>query len=393
MSKMKFQILIIYLAALVQGTALVTFPAAGTLITSAQGQNLTPAQYGFLFIPMNIAAILSAFLAGNLSGRLGLRPIFVAGLLCNTVSMAFFASTQSFLTNSQSVFSLMIFALLFMGLGFGTTLTILNAYVAAFFPKRIPTALTALHSLLGTGTAIAPLLFNFFMQRQSWWIDPVLLGGLFILFTLLSWSLLDSAHHQKNSSSSSHKEKLGDVFKLFCAMVFLYGICETIFGNWATILLTTERGLSLSKASLALSLFWAMVTLGRIGIAASSLWIRPKMIYAGLPLAILIVYLFVPIAQGSLSSLLLFAAAGLACSGMLPLSISLDQKEYPKLAAVISGRLVTAYMLGYCVAAYGAGELMKIFKISLESIYFYTSFIALIMVILMPFLFRRIIHK
>ncbi|MBS0653833.1 MAG: MFS transporter [Verrucomicrobia bacterium] len=389
MNRKNLQIAIIYLAALIQGTALVTFPAAGTMLTSPHGQNLTPAQYGFLFIPMNIAAIISSFLAGNLSGRIGLRPIFICGLLCNAVSMTFFASTQLILTNSQTVFGLMLLALLFMGLGFGTCLTILNAYVAAYFPKRIPTALTALHSLLGIGTAIAPLLFDFFVERKSWWFDPILLGGLFFFFTLSSWAALD-ARRQQSSSAPGKKEKLGTVFKLFCAMVFLYGICETVFGNWSTILLTTERGLSLSQASLALSIFWATVTLGRIGITIGSFWVRPKWIYIFLPLAILLVYLFIPMAHGGLANMLMFAAAGLACSGMLPLSISLDQKEYPTLAAFISGRLVPAYMLGYCVAAYGVGEIMKSFKISLESIYFYTSFIALIMVVMMPFLFKRI---
>jgi len=36
----------------VQGLALVTFPAAGSIFTSRQGYALSPTQYGAMFLPL-----------------------------------------------------------------------------------------------------------------------------------------------------------------------------------------------------------------------------------------------------------------------------------------------------------------------------------------------------
>lgn len=389
MTRQQIQIIILYLVSLLQGASLVTFPAAGTLITSPAGQNLTTAQYGFLFIFMNIGAIFSSFFAGNLSYRLGLRFLLLLGLLCNVISLVLFASTSLPFISTSLIFPLMNVSLLFVGIGFGTCLTTLNTYIATLFPAQIPTALTALHSLLGIGTAIAPLFVSLAIGKGHWWIEPIILASIFLLIFIASQLILD------NKTDAAKKKKidthqLGAVFKLFCVMIFLYGICETTFGNWATIFLTSEKKLSLTQASLGLSLFWGMVTLGRIGIAISSFWIKPKWIYAVLPAGIALVFLMIAHAQGSFLNLMLYAAAGLACSGMFPLSISLNQKETPALAGIISGRLVTAYMIGYCVAAYGAGEVNKLFHIPFESIFFYAASIALTMVIIMPFLIRKI---
>ncbi len=60
-----------------------------------------------------------------------------------------------------------------LGAGFGATLTPLNIYVVSFFPSKPSTALTSLHVILGTGTALAPLLLALFVGMGWWWGLPV----------------------------------------------------------------------------------------------------------------------------------------------------------------------------------------------------------------------------
>ena len=63
----------VYGAGLVQGIALVTFPAASSILTSPSYYDLTSSAYGSLFLPQAIAAIASALAGARLTVRLGLK--------------------------------------------------------------------------------------------------------------------------------------------------------------------------------------------------------------------------------------------------------------------------------------------------------------------------------
>ena len=62
-------------------------------------------------------------------------------------------------------------------------------------------------------------------------------------------------------------------------MVFLYGVCEATFGNWSPIYLEQDAGLAMSEAALALSVFWGMVTAGRVLFALTAIWFRPQALH------------------------------------------------------------------------------------------------------------------
>ena len=53
-------------AGLVQGIALVTFPAASTIFTARSSYDLSSSQYGAMFIPQVIAAIVASLLGAGL---------------------------------------------------------------------------------------------------------------------------------------------------------------------------------------------------------------------------------------------------------------------------------------------------------------------------------------
>ena len=52
----------VYAAGLFQGLSLVAVPAAATILTSADGYDLSASQYGLLFLPQVILAIASKVL-------------------------------------------------------------------------------------------------------------------------------------------------------------------------------------------------------------------------------------------------------------------------------------------------------------------------------------------
>lgn len=146
-------------------------------------------------------------------------------------------------------------------------------------------------------------------------------------------------------------------FWVYAGAVFLYGVVETLNGNWAVLYLTSERGVSARDASLALTAFWIMVTLGRVLIALISRWVPARWIYSVLPILLVLVFQLAARVSDEIGGIYAFGMAGLACSAFLPLSISLGGNEFPQLSAVIAGKLIAFYQLGYGVAAFGIGPL------------------------------------
>jgi len=92
----------VYAAGLVQGIALVTFPAASTIFTSPSEYGLSNTQYGTMFLPQVVTAVTASLLGGSLARRFGTKRVFLAGLLADLVSMALLISSQ-FFTSSQSL--------------------------------------------------------------------------------------------------------------------------------------------------------------------------------------------------------------------------------------------------------------------------------------------------
>jgi hypothetical protein len=61
------EIVAVYAAGLIQGIALVTFPAASAIFTNPEHYALTSAAYGAMFVPQAATAIVSSLMAAGLT--------------------------------------------------------------------------------------------------------------------------------------------------------------------------------------------------------------------------------------------------------------------------------------------------------------------------------------
>ena len=91
------EIVAVYSAGLVQGVALVTFPAASSILTSPDYYGLTSTAYGGLFLPQAIAAISAALAGSRLTTQLGVKRMFVAGLVGDLAAMSLLVASQFFI--------------------------------------------------------------------------------------------------------------------------------------------------------------------------------------------------------------------------------------------------------------------------------------------------------
>jgi predicted MFS family arabinose efflux permease len=143
-------------------------------------------------------------------------------------------------------------------------------------------------------------------------------------------------------------------------------------------------GASPALSSLALTLFWTMVTAGRILFASLENWLPEALVYRVLPLVVtaaLMASASVPTSAAALG-IATFALAGLGCSALLPLSISFGQSGLPGIAASVAGGLIAFYQFGYGIAAFGVGPLQTWAGVPLNDIYRGTTIVALSMWVL-----------
>ena len=370
---------LVYVAAVVQGLALVTFPAASSIFTTPDGFGFDSTRYGALFLPQVLLAILASAFAPRLARRWSLRRVLLAGLAGDVVSMTLLALSRLLLGMPDMAFGLLLLATGALGLGFGATVMALNTYAEAFFPKRADRAVLALNALLGLGTALAPVLVAIVVALGAWWLLPVVVACIAVLLFGVAYAQplrLHVGNADSDRPTSLNWIDLPRRFWLYAAAVFVYGIVETLNGNWAMLYLSSERGVSTQGASFALAAFWVMVTAGRVLIALISQLVPARWIYVALPALSLVVFQLASQVQSEVGGIIVFGLAGLACSGFLPLSISFAGGEFPRLSAVMAGGLIAFYQLGYGVAAFGIGPLQGLFGLSFSTIFAAGSVVA-----------------
>ena len=382
----KIEIFIIYLTGLMQGLVLISLPAASAVFTDGHGFAFSSVQYSQLFIPQVLMTILAAFFAPRFSLMTGSKRMYQAGLAFNLSAMVLMATCQLFVHKPAIAYLFLMLSSSAVGAAFGTTLPMINAYAQRFFPANPAGALTGLHTLLGTGTAIAPMIIVVLIHGFGWWLMPV--GSFLILAMILGVSFFIPLGSEKRVEVKQNFLVMNKELWLFMLIVFLYGFCETLFSNWSIIYLNKEKSLSIQEASYALAIFWAMVTVGRLITAVLTVWIKPAWIYRLLPLLIAISLGLITKIANPMMGIFIFGLAGLACSAFFPLTFSFAQGYQPASAEMIAGFLMAFYMAGYGLASFGIGFLMKSQGSSLQVFYQASVLIAFIVLVLSFFLTR-----
>lgn len=381
---------IVYAAGLAQGIVLVTFPAASTIFTDPARYDLSNTQFGAMFVPQVAMAITASLLGSALAGRLGRKRVYLLGLVCSLISMVLLIVSQ-FTDSDQAVaYPLLLVATAFLGAGFGLTVPALNTFTAGFHPDRIDASILTLNALLGLGTALAPAFVAVFVGLGFWWGLPVASAALLVALLVLSLPLPLVTGDPAAGGRRERRAGLPARFWLFAAFVLLYGFCETMNGNWAQVDMTEHLGASATMASLALTAFWGMVTVGRVAFELVRRWLPTPVTYRVLPFVLAATFVAISLLPQDSPGLgvLAFAVAGLGCSALLPLTISFGQEQLVPIRASVAGGVIAFYQAGYGIAAFGAGPLQDA-GVTLPTIFGLTAAVAVAMGLLGLNLARR----
>jgi len=129
------EIAAVYAGAVIQGIVLVTFPAVSAIFTSTAHYGLSTTEYGGMFAPQAVIAIISSLLGAGITHRIGGKRVFLIGLAADLLSMTLLFISQ-FATGSYPLaYGLLLAATACLGIGFGFVVPSLNTFTASFFPQ------------------------------------------------------------------------------------------------------------------------------------------------------------------------------------------------------------------------------------------------------------------
>jgi fucose permease len=348
--------LCVYLGGLVIGLTLVSFPASSLILRAAHG--FSNEQYGAIYIPQLATSVIGALLGGAVARRLSLKGMFLFALAC--FALAELLLSLSIYAAPNPALAMIMVGTGAFGFGFGFGGGPLNAFAALLFPRRQGAAVTALHMCAGAGLTIAPVYFALLAEHGAWIVGP---GSLAVVSTLLFAIALATQFPapviDDTASDLPPARHPGlTLFFWICALAsLLYSVAEGTFSNWAIVFLTEERGLNAGNAALALTCFWASLTVGRLIATLIATKVPPIIFLLALPLGMMASLLFLPKIDSVDTAYIGFALAGLSCSAFFPMLVAFTAERSPTAISWIASMLTAAMMVGVGIGSYAVGAL------------------------------------
>jgi len=356
LSSTSARLAVVYACAMLQGLTVVSFPASSATLKAMH--QFSDAQYGALFLPQVAATIAGSIAGGALARRLGLSMLLLGSVATALLAESCLACTAC--ASADLAFVLVLAGSALMGLGFGLSAAPLNGFPSLIARTRRDAALLGVHTAIGAGFCVGPLLAGSFIGSGMWSYFPIAIASYalgclaLVLLTSLPKNQPASAVGDTGSAARPLQSK---TLWAFLAVAVLYAFAEGTLSNWVVIYLHEERGLPESSATLALSAFWAALVVGRLLAALLVNAIAPDRLWRGLLVLMALAFLTVPLASTPARALGSFTFAGLACSAFFPLSVTLVTRQFPRHAADVGSMMVAALMLGVGTASFSIGPL------------------------------------
>lgn len=352
------RLIFFYCVALFQGMCITLAPASNFIYKSASAHGITDQQYGFMFLPMVIASVWVNLRFRPILHRLKTANTYLTGLIAHFPLVIFWMCLSFTERSNGASFAMLLISNIFLGAGFGILITVLNLCVVELYPEKRDMFLAGLHAVVGVGASLSPWIIHFCLHHGHW-----VLTGFFYLAVasaILLLSLTTSVIRIELTEDPAVRKEIPAPLqplpleaRFFILAIFLYGTIEASLGNWSTIFLMDVKGFRPETASLALSLFWFFITVGRVlttlyavkGDARKPYRLAPWVILAGL--TALTFY-----GRESLTAPI-FILIGLGCSCFFPLTVSFITKKYDGMRDRLAAYTIVGLMSGV-----GAGSLL-----------------------------------
>ena len=251
---------VVFSGALLIGLTLVSFQASSVYLKAIHG--FSDQQYGSIFLPQLLFAILGALGSAAVVRQLSLKAMYLCALVSFALSQTGLALSP-YLDGTHALWAVMTGTALF-GFGFGFGGGPLNGIVALLYPARTGSALTRLHMMAGLGLTVGPVLFAVAIGAGRWVLVPsaLCLVALTLFALTCSITLPGQADGNLEVSTTGSPARSG-YFWLMMLIAVLYALAEGTLANWCVIYLQEVKKISAGTAAAALAVFWGGITVGR----------------------------------------------------------------------------------------------------------------------------------
>ncbi len=168
-------------------------------------------------------------------------------------------------------FSVLLFAQLLKGIGFGLIDVSINTIVTLAFHDTLGETLNNVHSSYGIGALSGPLLLSLSLQMLNEALWAYLVGAIaaFIVIFLLILQAVPEIPTQHDIQRQQRpalyrKVLLQPLLWLMALQIALYVGAELGFGNWIVTVISRSAAISLALAAPAATAFFLGLTIGRL---------------------------------------------------------------------------------------------------------------------------------
>jgi fucose permease len=297
----------------------------------------TDADMGLYYFLYAVAYASGSLGGGLLTERLGRRTVLGLALALHAVGFAALAIVP--------VWPLFLLAALPAGLGGGEIDGGVNGLFLDLYTTNRGRALSGLHLFYGVGALLSPFFVGLLVDGGVAWQAVILASAVAMLPLALLYALTDmpTGHHEVAEADS--RIRVGFALPLVALAIAIgcYVAAEIGVSSWLVRYLASAP---LRTATLALSLFWLGLTLGRL--TSAVLGDRfDHLRFAVTSAVVSAVALWTALVVPSLAaSVALFAVVGFAFGPVYPMIMAVAGERFAGRTAAVSGLLAGTAVVG-----------------------------------------------
>jgi FHS family glucose/mannose:H+ symporter-like MFS transporter len=303
----------------------------------------TDAGIGIVYLVYALAYASGSFGGGPLTERLGRRPVLGGAVLITGVGAAGLGLAPSWIA--------FVLAVLTMGAGSGCLDGGANGLVLDVFREGRGRAMSLLHMSFAVGALAAPLIVGALVVGGIPWQTVAVGTGAVVALLAVAYVLVPMPSGRRSTGGTDARlpaapggrRLLAGPLLLLGIAIAAYVASEIGVSNWIVRFLEPAP---LTTATLALSLFWAGLTVGRLvsSVVADRFDHLRFTIACALAMAVLIAAaVLVPLLPFSIAA---FAAAGIAAGPVFPMIVAIGGDRYPERSAAVGGSLAGMAVIG-----------------------------------------------
>ncbi len=309
----------------------------------------TDAGLGMVYLALALAYVAGSFGGGALTERLGRRLVLGGAVLVHASGVAGLGLAPTWL--------IFVVAASTAGLGAGCIDGGANGLVLDVYREGRGRAMNLLHAAFGVGALAAPLVIGRLVAAGVPWQAIAVGSALVVLLLAVAYAVVpmpsgrraaDEASSRASSSVGSERSRwlLAGPLLLLGVAIATYVASEVGVSSWLVRFLEPAP---LTTATLALSLYWAGLTVGRLVSSVIADRFDHLRFTIGCVLAmatLLAVAVVVPALPLSMAA---FALAGVASGPVFPMIVAIGGDRYPERSAAVGGSLIGMALVGSTV--------------------------------------------